>query len=271
MELRELYSNAYYKNNKGLLLKGDCVESLKKIDDEVIDLTVTSPPYDDLRKYKEGYSFDFEGVANELLRVTKTGGLCVWIVGDATKDNCESLTSFKQALYFKEIGWNVLDTMIYEKSGCGACGSNKCYIQNFEYMFVLSKGKPKTYNLIYDRENKIVGKQKVNANRNEYTADNGRKYREIETKKMGRRFNIWGYNQTSGHDEFSKQHPAPFPEDLVKDHIISWSNENDVVLDPFMGSGTTAKMSELTNRRWIGLELSEDYCNIIKERLESLR
>ena len=136
MNLRELYLNSWYKNNKGFLLKGDCVESLKMLDDESVDLTVTSPPYDDLRKYKDGYSFDFESVAKELLRVTKRGGLCVWIVGDATKDSCETLTSFKQALYFKEIGWNVLDTMIYEKSGCGACGSNKCYIQNFEYMFV---------------------------------------------------------------------------------------------------------------------------------------
>lgn len=269
MKLKELYEKAWYKDNRGFLLNGDCVEMLKKIDDESVDLIVTSPPYDDLRQYKEGYSFDFENVAQELLRVTKSGGLCVWIVGDATKEGCETLTSFKQALYFKEIGWNVLDTMIYEKNGCGACGSNKCYIQNFEYMFVLSKGKPKTYNLIYDRENKITGKQIVNSNRDKYTADDVRKYREIETKKLGRRFNIWKYNQTSGHDAFSKKHPAPFPEDLVKDHIISWSNENDVILDPFMGSGTTAKMAKLTGRRWVGIELSEDYCNIIKERLQN--
>ncbi|MFA6662234.1 MAG: site-specific DNA-methyltransferase [Bacilli bacterium] len=270
MNLHDLCNEAIYINRDGLLLQGDCVERLRQIDDESIDLTVTSPPYDDLRNYKEGYSFDFENVAKELFRVTKRGGLCVWIVGDATKDSCETLTSFKQALYFKEIGWNVLDTMIYEKSGCGACGSNKCYIQNFEYMFVLSKGKPKTYNLIYDRENKVVGKQTVNTNRDIYTADNGRKYRDIETKKLGRRFNIWRYNQTNGQDEFSKKHPAPFPQDLVKDHIISWSNEKDVILDPFMGSGTTAKMAQLTNRKWIGIELSEVYCDIIKERLETI-
>lgn len=270
MNLRELYKTSYYKDKSGFLLQGDCVKKLRDIDDECIDLTVTSPPYDDLRKYKEGYSFDFENVAKELLRVTKTGGACVWIVGDATKDGCESLTSFKQALYFKEIGWNVLDTMIYEKNGVGACGSNKCYIQNFEYMFVLSKGKISTYNLIYDRENKVVGNSVVNTNRDKYTADEGRKYRKIETKKMGRRFNIWKYNQTTGHDEFSKKHPAPFPESLVKDHILSWSNENDIILDPFMGSGTTAKMATLTHRRWVGIELSEDYCEIIKNRLQSI-
>ena len=152
MTLSELYENSYYSNGEGFLLNCNCVDGMKMIEDNTIDLTVTSPPYDDLRKYK-GFSFDFENVAKELYRITKQGGTVVWIVGDATKDGCESLTSFKQALYFKEIGFNILDTMIYEKSGCGACGSNKCYIQNFEYMFVMTKGKISTYNLIYDRPN----------------------------------------------------------------------------------------------------------------------
>ena len=269
MKLNELYENAYYSNEGGFLLNCNCVDGMKMIEDNTIDLTVTSPPYDDLRKYK-GFSFDFENVAKELYRITKEGGTVVWIVGDATKDGCESLTSFKQALYFKEIGFNILDTMIYEKSGCGACGSNKCYIQNFEYMFVMTKGKINTYNLIYDRPNVVVGKQTVNTNRDLFTADNGRKYRDIETKEMGRRFNIWRYNQTSSQDEFSKKHPAPFPMELVKDHIISWSNENDIIFDPFMGSGTTAKVAQMLNRRWIGTELSEDYCKIIKDRLENI-
>lgn len=269
MKLSELYENAYYTTRGGLLLNTDCVEGMKMIDDNTIDLTITSPPYDDLRVYK-GFSFDFENVAKELYRITKEGGTVVWIVGDATKDGCETLTSFKQALYFKEIGFNILDTMIYEKSGCGACGSNKCYIQNFEYMFVMTKGKIQTYNLIYDRPNSVIGKQTVNTNRDKFTADNGRKYREIETKEMGRRFNIWKYNQTSGQDNFSKKHPAPFPQDLVKDHIISWSNEGDIVFDPFMGSGTTAKVAQSLNRKWVGTELSEDYCKIIVERLNCI-
>lgn len=268
--LRGLYKQSFYVNKNGMLLQGDNVSWMKKMPDNCIDLTVTSPPYDDLRKYKNGFCFDFENVAKELFRITKDGGVVVWIVGDATKDGNESLTSFKQALYFQQVGFKVLDTMIYEKSGCGACGSNKCYIQNFEYMFVLTKGKIKTTNLIYDRPNKVVRKQTVNTNRNKYTADEGRKYREVETKKFGRRFNIWRYNQTASQDEFSKKHPAPFPEDLVKDHIISWSNDGDIIFDPFMGSGTTAKIAQLNNRKWIGTELSEEYCNIIKDRLEKV-
>ena len=251
---------------------GDCLELMKNIPDGSVDLTVTSPPYDNLRTYKGNinqWNFEkFKAIAIELFRVTAEGGVVVWVVGDATIKGSETGTSFRQALYFKEIGFNLHDTMIYEKNGCGACGSNKSYIQNFEYMFVFSKGKIKTFNLIYDRENKVVGKQRVNGNRNLFTADNGRKYRDIETKKYGRRFNIWKFNQTDGHDKYSKSHPAPFPEHLALDHIASWSNEGGVVFDPFMGSGTTGKMAILSNRRFIGIELDEGYFNIAKKRIE---
>ncbi len=242
------------------------LETMAKMPDCFVDLTVTSPPYDGLRTY-HGYSFPFEEIAKELYRVTKDGGVVVWIVGDATVKGSETGTSFKQALYFMECGFNLHDTMIYEKNGAGAVGSNKCYLQNFEYMFVFSKGKINTFNLIYDRENKVVGSMKTNCNRVKFNADTGRKYREITTKKMGRRFNIWKYEQTQGHDTYSKKHPAPFPETLVVDHIISWSNEGDLVLDPFMGSGTTAKMAKLNNRNYIGFEISKDYCDIANKRI----
>ena len=253
----------------------DCVEGMKLLPNECIDLTVTSPPYDNLRTYNgniEHWSFEkFQAIAKELYRVTKQGGVVVWIVADATINGSETGTSFKQALYFMECGFNLHDTMIYEKNGAGAVGSNKCYLQNFEYMFVFSKGKINTFNLIYDRENKVVGRIKTNTNRDKFTADTGRKYREITTKKMGRRFNIWKYEQTQGHDAYSKKHPAPFPEQLAQDHIISWSNEGDVVLDPFMGSGTTAKMALLNNRHFIGFEISKEYCDIANERISKIQ
>lgn len=254
--------------------QGDSLELMKDIPDGSIDLTVTSPPYDNLRTYNgniDQWSFEkFQGIARELYRITKDGGVVVWVVGDATIKGSETGTSFRQALYFKECGFNIHDTMIYEKNGCGACGSNKCYIQNFEYMFVLSKGQIKTFNLLYDRENAVVGKQKTNTKRDVYTVDNGRKYREIESKKFGRRFNIWKYNQTSGHDAYSNKHPAPFPETLVSDHILSWSNPGDVVFDPFLGSGTTAKMAVLNDRHYIGFELDPTYFDIACQRLDKV-
>ena len=242
------------------IIQGDCLEVLKTFPGNSVDLTVTSPPYDNLRTYN-GYTFDFEGIAKELYRVTKDGGVVVWVVGDATIKGSETGTSFKQALYFKEIGFNLHDTMIWEKTGQGAVGSIYCYWQNFEYMFVFSKGKPKSFNPICDRENKITGRQSTSGGRNKQGISTSK--REIVAKPFGRRFNNWRINQ-----ETKQEHPAPFPEQLAKDHILSWSNEGDIVLDPFAGSGTTLKMARKMNRNYIGIEISSEYCEIANKRLK---
>lgn len=260
MQLNELYSQSYYKNKYGMLLNMDCVEAMKLMDDNSIDLTVTSPPYDNLRTYN-GYCFDFENTAKELYRITKDGGVVVWVVGDATIKGSETGTSFKQALYFMECGFNLHDTMIYQKSGCSFPDNNR-YLQQFEYMFVFSKNKITTTNIIKDRENKYVG-----------TMGGNHRGGLCKREKFGTRFNVWLYNNgkyNSTKDKIAFKHPAIFPEQLANDHIISWSNESDIVFDPFMGSGTTAKMAQLNNRKWIGCEISQEYCDIVKNRLESI-
>jgi site-specific DNA-methyltransferase (adenine-specific) len=236
----------------------DCLDTMAKMPNDFIDLTVTSPPYDGLRTYN-GYSFDFESIAKELYRVTKQGGVIVWVVNDQTKDGSESGSSFRQALFFVSLGFN-LETMIWEKTGSGALGSNKFYAQNFEYMFVLTKGFPKTTNLIADREN-VIKRGSVKTNGAIGTDGKG-KDRIIERKPFGKRTNIWRMNQQQ-----KTEHPAPFPEQLANDHIVSWSNEGDLVYDPFMGSGTTAKMAIINKRNWIGSEISEEYCKIIERRI----
>jgi site-specific DNA-methyltransferase (adenine-specific) len=238
----------------------NCMETMNRMNDEFIDLTVTSPPYDGLRTYN-GYSFPFEEIANELFRITKDGGTLVWVISDATVNGNESGTSFKQALYFKEIGFNLHDTMIWIKDGGGAVGSNKCYTQNFEYMFVLSKGKINTTNLIYDKPNASFGKDKSGVGRRLVTGEH-----KIEKRKpsaeFSRRNNYWYITPQKG------EHPAVFPEKLVNDHIISWSNEADIIYDPFMGSGTTAKMAHLLNRKWIGSEISKEYVELANNRIK---
>jgi DNA modification methylase len=239
----------------------DCVQGMKLLDDCSVDLTVTSPPYDNLRTYKR-FEWNFKATAKELYRVTKQGGVVVWIVGDATVKGSETGTSFKQALYFKEIGFNLHDTMIWFKPNCFNFGSNNCYKQSFEYMFVFSKGKPKAINLIKDIPNASAGK----------VMKGGRKHsdgsRDIVPNFVGseykRRFNVWSINVSAK----TYGHPAIFPEQLAKDHIVSWSNEGDIVLDPFLGSGTTAKMALLNNRNFIGFELSQEYCKIAEKRIE---
>lgn len=243
------------------------LETMAKMPDCFLDLVVTSPPYDRLRTYN-GYSFPFEEIAKELYRVTKQGGIVVWVVGDATVKGSETGTSFRQALYFKEIGFDLFDTMIYAKPPRGAVGNNKTYWQTFEYMFILSKGKPKTINLINDRKNKESRE-----------GDNGTKRLEngdlLKVKRggyaeYGRRTNIWEYGIGKGQstkDNIAFEHPAIFPEQLANDHIISWSNENDLVYDCFMGSGTVAKMAIINKRNWIGSEISKEYCDIIEQRI----
>ena len=246
------------------------------IPDNTIDLTVTSPPYDNLRTYNNSSSWDydeFKPLARSLYRITKDGGVVVWVVNDATVDGSETGTSFKHALYFKEVGFNLHDTMIYQKTGCSMPCYNR-YLSNFEYMFVFSKGKPKTYNLIEDRKNRFL-KRWSNGGRSSRHRDGSFFHRKNYTpKEYGKRFNVWKYNgggYGQGHsDDYAHQHPAVFPEKLAHDHIISWSNENDIVLDPFMGSGTTGKMAKKLNRRFIGIEIDETYFKLSKKRIESV-
>ena len=258
------------------LYKGDCLEVMDKLISENIqvDLTVTSPPYDNLRNYEDSLQWNEEiwkQVIERLYKITKNGGVVVWIVGDSTIKGSETGTSFKQALYFMQCGFNLHDTMIYQKTGAGAVGSNKCYIQNFEYMFVFAKGFIKTTNLIYDRDNAKVCTTISNGSRTNNNADTGRKYRTITTKEKGRRFNIWTIEQRNNQDQFHKQHPAPFPEQLANDHILSWSNEGDLVLDCFMGSGTTGKVAKQLKREFIGIEKVDNYFEIAEKRINNIQ
>jgi len=252
------------------VIQGDCLDVMKTLEDNSIDLTVTSPPYDNLRTYN-GYSFDFEGIAKELYRVTKQGGVVVWVVGDATIKGSETCTSFKHALYFKEIGFNLHDTMIYRKNSLTFPDTNR-YYQCFEYMFIFSKGKPKTVNLIQDKENKQANKtitgnyRDIDGSLKEMSGSKNKR----AIKEKGVRWNIWDYNtgwQHSYSEDFLRGHPAIFPEQLAEDHILSWSNEGDIVLDPMAGSGTTLKMAKKNNRNFIGIEISEEYCKIAETRI----
>lgn len=240
---------------------GDCVQLMSAMEDDCIDLTVTSPPYDNLRKYN-GFEWDFEKVARELYRITKPGGVVVWVVGDATVKGSETGTSFRQALYFKECGFNLHDTMIWEKTAM--LPTQDRYYNIFEYMFVFSKGKPKTMNFIEDKPNVNGGRKQ----RKDLCINKGHNEKSDEffvRKEVGRRTNIWRI--PIGKNKETQGHPAPFPEQLANDHIITWSNPGDVVFDPFVGSGTTAKMAILNGRNFIGFDISEEYCNIATNRI----
>lgn len=243
---------------------GNVVELMKRIPECSIDLTITSPPYDELRHYN-GYEFDFKNIAEGLYKVTKKGGIVVWVVGDKIKNGNKTLTSFKQALYFQEVGFNVHDTMIYKKKNTPFMRSN-AYTNCFEFMFVFSKGSPNTFNPI-----------KTKSVRNGYEMlVYGKKADGVNRKTLGylkpekTLTNIWEYAVGLGgttNDKIAFQHPAVFPENLAKDHILSWSKEGDVVFDPMCGSGTSCKMAALNKRNFIGCDISQEYIDITRERL----
>ena len=250
----------------------DCIDGLKQLDDNSVQLVVTSQPYDNLRTYK-GYSFPFNDIVKELYRVVDDGGVVVWVVGDGTVDGGETGTSFRQALYFMENGFKLHDTMIYQKHNpTPNTGNGIRYQQSFEYMFVFSKGKPKTVHLLTEpRRNSCNDKRTSRMIRRQRNIDGEFEEEHLYLiKQVVPKSNIWNYKvglYNTSSDKVAFKHPAIFPEQLAIDHILSWSNENDLVLDIFMGTGTTAKASILTNRNYIGFEISEEYCKIANERI----
>lgn len=254
------------------ILCGPCEEVMKDWPDQCIDLVLTSPPYGELRSYN-GARVDFEALSTILLRILRPGGVLVWVVKDQVHSGSESGESFRQALHFKAIGFRLHDTMIYEKLGVSYPESVR-YYDAFEYMFVLSKAKPKTVNLLTDRKNIHAGDKSSGGCRQ---ADDTLRPRQATfanpVKQWGIRWNVWQYQTGYGHstkDNLAFEHPAIFPEQLAADHIKSWSNEGDLVLDPMNGSGTTTKMAALLKRRFIGIDISEKYCEIARARLKAV-
>lgn len=251
---------------KSNIVRGDCVSVMRSQEDNVIDLTVTSPPYDKLRDYN-GYTLDFETMAKELFRITKKGGVVVWIVNDATINGSETGSSFKQVLYFMECGFCLHDTMIWNKTKMPQ--NHNRYEQGFEYMFILSKGKPKTFNGIRDKPNAEAGATAHASFRDkDGKVKRTSSFNKTKIADFGLRTNVWNIKPCLGKKD-RNGHPAPFPEQLAEDHILSWSNEGDVVLDPMCGSGTTCKMAKLNNRNYLGIDYSQEYCDIAKKRIDN--
>ncbi len=252
------------------IIEGNCVEVMRQFDNESIDLTVTSPPYDDLRNYK-GFIFPFEDIAKELYRITKQGGVVVWVVNDATINGSETGTSFKQALYIREIGFNLHDTMIFKKTNPIPQIYRRRYNNEFEFMFVFSKGTVKTHHpLMVDCLHaglELNGTTYKNFSKNEQVREKLAK--PVKDKKI--KGNIWEYVVgKKQEDQEAKGHPAPFPCELVRDHIKSWTNQGDIVFDPMCGSGTTPRVACEMGRKYIGIDISHEYCAIAKERVQRI-
>jgi DNA modification methylase len=270
------------KDIKNTIHFGNAVEILSTFEDNSIDLTLSSPPYDNLRTYngkikdeviyEDGFSFPFVEMAKELYRVTANGGVVVWVVNDQVKNGGETGSSFKQALKFKEIGFTLYDTMIYHKNGAPFPETGR-YSQVFEYMFVFSKGKPKTVNLLRDKPNRWAGHSNFGDPSKRQKEGSLKKVDKFTIAEYGTRYNVWYINNGAGFsskDSIAFEHPAIFPESLAEDHILTWSNEGDIVLDPMAGSGTTLKMAKINNRHYVGIDINEQYVDLCNRRVSNV-
>jgi len=260
----------------GTIYNEDCIATLERMPDGVLDMTITSPPYDDLRKYN-GYHFRVDKIAALLFQKTKPGGVVIWVVGDRTLNGDETLTSFRQAITFQETGFNVHDTMIYAKNNPIPSDSGKRYRQCFEYMFCFSKGRPKTFNPITQmikQEKAFKSFRITKVGRNDLAHDHvAPKERKVDNIFYYGDSEIFYYNvgTSSSRDKVAFSHPAIFPEQLAHDQISTWTNEGDVVYDPFLGSGTTTKVAETLKRNWLGSEISSEYVAIAESRMAPYR
>lgn len=260
-----------------ILYNDDCYKILKEnILNNSIDLVVTSPPYNDLRKY-EGIidtwnEEKFKSIVDELYRVLKNGGVVVWVVNDKVEKGSKTLTSFKQALYFQEVGFNVNDVMLWKKLNPMPVVKQPRYNPCFEYMFVFSKGKPKTFNPIM-RPCKNAELHYTSTVKN-MGGENGRRKIDYHVNNETIDYNIWDIAVAKNKDTImidgkEIRHPAVFPYEIPYRHILSWSNENDTVLDPFMGSGTTGVACKNTNRNFIGIEMNTNYFKLAQHKLNN--
>ncbi len=254
------------------IINGDCVPVMQGMRSSTVDMVLTSPPYDNLRLYG-GHNFLVDGVICEIKRVLKPGGVVVWVVGDAVKAGSETATSFKHVIKFMNSGFLLHDTMIFEKntSSFPARKTGNRYTQIFEYMFVFSHGKPKTAKLICDKENKWAGW----TNWGKQTKRKKDVLVEVPdlkpVPKLSPRNNIWKYTVSGGFghkDKSAYEHPATFPQKLAEDHISTWTEKGDVVLDPMCGSGTTCIAAKKLDRKYIGIDINKNYTKLSERRLK---
>jgi len=248
----------------------DCVEGMKKIPDNSIDLVVTSPPYDQLRDYDGDLSFDIHATGKEIFRILKEGGIAVVVIQDQTKNFAKSLTSFKTIIdWCDNIGFKLFETVIYRKHGSEGAWWTKRFRVDHEYMPIFLKGVRPQY---FNKENlKIPSKHG-----GKIMTGSGSRKTNGETQptvtrpinKMKCRGTIWNYLMAGDKNPLKREHPAVFPDAIPKDFIECFCPHNGIVLDPFMGSGSTLVMAGKLNRSFIGFEISDKYCKIAEKRLK---
>lgn len=253
------------------LLTGDACEILPTIRESSVDLTVFSPPYDGLRDYKGKPSFDMAVLGREILRVTKEGGVCCMVIQDATKNGAKSLTSFRTACLFADLGWRLFECCIYSRAGVPGAWWTKRFRVDHEYIFIFTRGDglprrfDKTSLMVESKYAGITAGGTKRTTKGDFVA-----IKKTVISPLKCRGTIWHYAASNTERNKTKsEHPATYPDSLARDIISCFSKEGDLVLDPMMGSGTTGIASVNMGRRFLGIEISVQYMEIAKRRFRA--
>lgn len=261
------YNPERYANK---IVVGDCLRVLPWIEDETVDLTLFSPPYDGIRDYKGNWSLDFGKLGTDLLRVTKDGGLCVVVIGDGTKDFAKSMTSFRLAVdWVDRIGWRLFECCIYQRAGNPGAWWTQRFRVDHEYILMFLKGrKPRTFR----KDHLMVPSLhagKIYSGTDRLTNGGFKTITPKAVNALKCRGTVWQYNTSNSEGNRLKlKHPATYPDRLAADVIRCFTQEGDLVLDPMCGSGTSCVMARRTGRRYLGIDVSAEYVAIAKERME---
>lgn len=258
----------------------DCIEGMKLLPDNSIDLVVTSPPYDEIRDYK-GFKLDLHNVGIEISRILKDGGICVMVIQDQTKDGRKSGTSFRTIVdWDTNTDLDIWECCIYQRRATPGAWWSKRFRVDHEYIPIFIKGKrPQYFNKEHMKEPTkpeygLIKKGLGNRNTDGTTIyDTSKVYELPKEKDQG---TVIHYKNSSRETPKSSEigkikllHPATFPDKLASDFIQCFTTEGMIILDPFMGSGTVARMSKELNRNYIGFELSDEYIKIAEKLLIS--
>jgi len=251
------------------IICGDAIEIMKKFPSSSVDIVITSPPYDAVRDYK-GFTFDLHATGREIHRVLKDGGVAVMVIQDQTKNFGKSLTSFKTIIdWCDSFGFKLFETVIYRKYGAEGAWWNKRFRVDHEYIPVFLKGeRPRYFNKEHLKIPSKHGGKTMTGGGTRLTNGIRIATRSIKINPMKCRGTVWDYLTAGDGSRLKHQHPATFPNQLPYDFISCFAPKNGVVLDPFVGSGTTTVAAKNLGYKYIGIDIAPEYCAIAEKRMK---
>jgi adenine-specific DNA-methyltransferase len=262
--IKKLIGEPFYEAPGCLIYCGDCIELMQKLPDEILDLTVTSPPYNIGKEYEEAlplpeYLNWCENWISQVHRIIKGSGTFWLNLGYLSIPQRAKAIPIPYLLWDR-IPFYLIQEVVWHYSA-GVAGRKFYSPRNEKFLWYVKSEDNYTFNLDDVRDPNVK-------------YPNQKKNGKIKVNPLGKNpGDVWAFPKvTSGRNRSSKErtpHPAQFPEDVIERIIKASSNLDEWVLDPFLGSGTTAVVAMRNNRSFIGFEILPEYCEIAAERIDS--